>query len=93
MVHRGGEGALAQLSGPQASVACSVGSCRLEALVTREGQLRSSMEDEGGMEEEGGVVTPAASCLERSVSGQCWRLCGPRCKERKGNCPGTWSPC
>ena len=27
------------------------------------------------------------------LSGACWRLCGPECAEKQGNCPGTWSPC
>ena len=25
--------------------------------------------------------------------GACWRLCGPQCVEKQGNCPGTWSRC
>ena len=33
------------------------------------------------------------TCLIRYLSGSCWRLCGPFCRERGGNCPGTWTRC
>merc|ERR1719435_112798 len=31
------------------------------------------------------------SCLDRYISGCLWRLCGPGCREKNGNCPGTWT--
>ena len=34
------------------------------------------------------------SCIIKPApDGNCWRLCGPGCKENEGQCPGNWTEC
>jgi len=37
--------------------------------------------------------TSPLTCIERVFSGACWRLCGPDCEAKGGNCPGQWTRC